>query len=333
LCFIWHIWHDRQPSIPIFPPLVSILLQLISLWSSSWLSTGIGYWEAFSTVTSLELLCLDGSHWYVHYGFGPVTSLVFGAGGLGHEAGGLWPPPVSPAPMAGRRARHCYSALGSGFGGRHWVFLLSLSYISPWFSLSLDRQTIELLYPFSFALNRLWARRFPPNRPLSINQLIRPAIFPWVDFVSPPILQELTWCLPFFVGWLGVPFHSWVDLVSAHLWLTLCPRSLGWLGVPTPWVDLVSPVRGLTWCPRSLGWLGVPASWVDLVSPLPGLTWCPRSLGWLGVPAPWVDLVSPLLGWTWCPRTLGGLGIPTLSVDCVTTTCQLGDDIPFPLTW
>jgi hypothetical protein len=60
-----------------------------------------------------------------------VASLVFGAGGLGHEAGGLRPPLASPAPMARRRARHWYSALGSGFGSRHWVFLLSLSYISP----------------------------------------------------------------------------------------------------------------------------------------------------------------------------------------------------------
>jgi len=56
---------------------------------------------------------------------------VFGAGGLGHEAGGLRPPLASPAPMARRRARHWYSSLGSGFGSRHWVFLLSLSYISP----------------------------------------------------------------------------------------------------------------------------------------------------------------------------------------------------------
>jgi hypothetical protein len=38
---------------------------------------------------------------------------------------------ASPAPMARRTARHWYSALGSGFGSRHWAFLLSLSYISP----------------------------------------------------------------------------------------------------------------------------------------------------------------------------------------------------------
>jgi len=36
---------------------------------------------------------------------------------------------ASSAPMARRTARHWYSALGSGFGSRHWVFLLSLSYI------------------------------------------------------------------------------------------------------------------------------------------------------------------------------------------------------------
>jgi len=51
---------------------------------------------------------------------GPLgTLLVFGAGGLEHEAGGLRPPLASPAPMARRRARHWYSALGSGFGNRH----------------------------------------------------------------------------------------------------------------------------------------------------------------------------------------------------------------------
>jgi len=36
---------------------------------------------------------------------------------------------ASPAPMARRTAPHSYSALGSGFGSRHWVFLLSHSYI------------------------------------------------------------------------------------------------------------------------------------------------------------------------------------------------------------
>jgi len=85
----------------------------------------------------------------VDWGFGLVASLVFGAGGLGHEASGLRPPLASPAPtsltcphqprlpplvspalMAWRRARHCDSALGSGFGGWHGGFLLSLSYIS-----------------------------------------------------------------------------------------------------------------------------------------------------------------------------------------------------------
>src|SRR5882757_4943689 len=52
---------------------------------------------------------------------------------------------ASPAPMARRTARHWYSALGSGFGSRHWVFLLSVLYISPYFSFSLDRQTIHHL--------------------------------------------------------------------------------------------------------------------------------------------------------------------------------------------
>jgi len=76
---------------------------------------------------------------------------VFGAGGLRHVASGLRPPLASPAPMVRRSARQGYSALGSGFGSRHRVFHLSLSYTSPQFSFSLDRQTIELLHPFSFA--------------------------------------------------------------------------------------------------------------------------------------------------------------------------------------
>jgi len=81
----------------------------------------------------------------VDYGFGPVASLVFGAGGLGHEAGGLRPPLASPAPtslacphqprlppsaslapMLRRWARHWYSALGSGCDTRLrrvWSFL------------------------------------------------------------------------------------------------------------------------------------------------------------------------------------------------------------------
>jgi len=82
-----------------------------------------------------------------------VGSLAFGAGGLGDEASGLLSPPASGAPMPRMRARHWYSASGSGFGSRHGVFLLSLSYISLLLSLLLYRQTIELLRSFSFALN------------------------------------------------------------------------------------------------------------------------------------------------------------------------------------
>ena len=71
--------------------------------------------------------------------------------------------------------------------------------------------------------------------------------------------------------------------------------------------------------------------------PFRGMTWCPLpiSVGWLGVPARWVDLVSPPFpcGLTWCPRSLGWLGVPTPSGDCVTTSCRLGVDIPFLLTW
>jgi hypothetical protein len=67
-----------------------------------------------------------------------MASLVFGAGGLGHEAGGLRPPPASPAPI-GLVCPHGEeegSALVLGIGLRLLavgieVFLLSLSYISP----------------------------------------------------------------------------------------------------------------------------------------------------------------------------------------------------------
>ena len=38
--------------------------------------------------------------YFVGTGFGPVASLVFGAGKLGHEAGGLRPPLASPAPTS-----------------------------------------------------------------------------------------------------------------------------------------------------------------------------------------------------------------------------------------
>jgi len=49
---------------------------------------------------------------------------------LGISLAGLQPPLASPAQMSRRRARHWYSALRSGFGSRHGVFLLSLLYIS-----------------------------------------------------------------------------------------------------------------------------------------------------------------------------------------------------------
>jgi hypothetical protein len=46
-------------------------------------------------------------------GFGLVASLVFGAGGLGHEAGGLRPPLAWPAPML-------RSMASPGSDDRHW---------------------------------------------------------------------------------------------------------------------------------------------------------------------------------------------------------------------
>jgi len=72
---------------------------------------------------------------------------VFGAGGLGHVAGGLRLPWRGGG--LGNRTWNWAPALAVGIG----LFLLSLSYISLEFSLSFDRQTIELLHPFSFAFN------------------------------------------------------------------------------------------------------------------------------------------------------------------------------------
>jgi len=82
-----------------------------------------------------------------------VASLVFDAGGLGHGTGGLPPPLTSPAPTSlvcppsalpapilsrrpslGTAARLRAPALAVGIE----LFVLSLSYISPWFALSFD---------------------------------------------------------------------------------------------------------------------------------------------------------------------------------------------------
>ena len=73
------------------------------------------------------------------------------------------PRSASPAPMARRTARHWYSALGSGFGSRHWVFLFSLFHIKvhSFPSLWIDRQFIIFSStPSSSRVNRLWARRW-----------------------------------------------------------------------------------------------------------------------------------------------------------------------------
>ena len=187
------------------------------------------------------------------------------------------PPWASPAPMLRRRPS---SGNGSWLRTRLWYSASPSMGFSLYICLVFSFSCINRQLSF-FILSLLRSTGYEPgvsplNRPLSIDQLIRPAIFPWVDLVSPPpFFRGLIWCpLPFSVGWLGVP----------------SPFSVGWLGVPAPWVDLVSP--------SSVGWLGVPAL---------GLTWCPCSLGWLDVPAPWVDLVSPLLGLTWCPRSFGRL--------------------------
>jgi hypothetical protein len=49
--------------------------------------------------------------------------------GLGCPCRPRLPLSALPAHMARRTAQHWYSALGSGFGSRHWVFLLSLCHI------------------------------------------------------------------------------------------------------------------------------------------------------------------------------------------------------------
>jgi len=80
-----------------------------------------------------------------------VASLVLGAGGLGHEAGGLRPPLGSPAPtsLACPHGEELGSVLVFGIGLRLWQSALSFPSLSFVYtsivSLSLDGQTIELL--------------------------------------------------------------------------------------------------------------------------------------------------------------------------------------------
>ena len=66
----------------------------------------------------------------VDWGFGPVASLVFGAGGLGHEAGGLRPPLASPAPTSlacpHRPRLPPWRGGGLGTGTRHWAPALAV---------------------------------------------------------------------------------------------------------------------------------------------------------------------------------------------------------------
>jgi len=61
-----------------------------------------------------------------------VASLVFGAGGLGHEAGGLRPPLASPAPtsLACPHGEEEGSALILGIGLRLWHSALSFPSLS-----------------------------------------------------------------------------------------------------------------------------------------------------------------------------------------------------------
>ncbi|KAF8246981.1 hypothetical protein K440DRAFT_316508 [Wilcoxina mikolae CBS 423.85] len=108
-------------------------------------------------------------------GFGPVAFLVFDAGALGHEAGGLsspldspaltcltclhqscLPPLTSPAPI-GLTYLHPEKdgsalILGSSIGSRHGVFLLFLSYISLLFFLLLYQLRIHSLLLLFFII-------------------------------------------------------------------------------------------------------------------------------------------------------------------------------------
>jgi hypothetical protein len=74
----------------------------------AWIFFGFEFdsiWNLEEEDFSLWLDCLFvskalGQRGTVDYGLGPVASLVFGAGGLWHMAGGLRPPLASPAPTS-----------------------------------------------------------------------------------------------------------------------------------------------------------------------------------------------------------------------------------------
>jgi hypothetical protein len=116
------------------------------------------YFDA-ARINSADENCVD-------WGFGPVAYLLFGAGGLGHEAGGLrpplaspaptsltcphqsrQPPPASPAPigLACPHGEEQGSALALGIGLRLWQSgwsFPSLSFVSNNYTLGLSARSI-----------------------------------------------------------------------------------------------------------------------------------------------------------------------------------------------
>ncbi|KAF8536861.1 hypothetical protein BDD12DRAFT_807428 [Trichophaea hybrida] len=150
------------------------------------------------------------------FGFGPVAFLVFDAGWLGHEAGGLppplaspaptslacphWsrlPPPASPAPigLAYRHAEEDGSALilGFGFGNQHG---------------SVNHFRTSALTPEALSIDLEHLR--------SLEHRIDSVTITWVDSVSPAAstTSGLTPCPHPPLGRLRVPFRLWVDSVS-----------------------------------------------------------------------------------------------------------------------
>jgi len=95
-----------------------------------------------------------GQRGSVDYGFGPVASLVFGAGGLGHVAGGLRPPLASAAPTS-VACPHWprlppWRGGGLGTGTRHWAPALA---VGIGFSFSLSFIYKSIVFP-SFWIDR-----------------------------------------------------------------------------------------------------------------------------------------------------------------------------------
>lgn len=61
---------------------------------------------ALIVLVLIIIIYLSSIHLFVDSEFGLVASVSFGASGLADKAGGVKPPPASPAPIPSMRAQH-----------------------------------------------------------------------------------------------------------------------------------------------------------------------------------------------------------------------------------